>query len=177
MRHPANERQRPTPSCDVASLQRHDAENDSLDCPHCRGGGLATIYHPKYDGSRTIGIVLQDGSIATGAAIASAYCICPMGDWMRYNQEKTSPDVYRRMPELHDVLTRRIAWLAKDPRPSPDLAPCDMTDRPDWRKLVELFGGSIRVNPATMKAAPLPWADCPAPQVPQTVPDTDDVPF
>ena len=113
MAYPNN---RPRPTVDVTTLRKHDAERDSLTCKHCSASGLAPIYHPDYDGSRTITITRPDGSTTTKAAIVRAYCVCPMGDWMRYNQEKTCPEVFSKMPELHDVLTKRISWLAQDPR-------------------------------------------------------------
>jgi hypothetical protein len=147
--HPANQRERPRPSVDIATLRREDAEHDSRDCPHCSGVGLETIYHPRFDGSRTFTDKRPDGSTIERAAIVAAYCVCPIGDWMRYNQEKTCPEVFRRMPELHDVLTRRIGWLAKDPRSEPHIEPPeDMTKPVDWRALVKAFSGHAKAPEA-----------------------------
>ncbi len=156
MRHPANERQRPTPSYDVAALLRHEAENDSRDCPYCFGAGLAMIYHPGYNGSRVLDYRKADGSIQQIPAIAAAYCVCPMGDWTRYHQDKTCHDVFRRMPELHDVLQRRISWVAKDPSFNHKLLELeDMSEFPGWRAIYAALHSESGSPPGIVHAKPV----------------------
>ena len=45
--------------------------------------GVAYIYHPLYNGSRTIEIEPQPGFFIPTPAITLAHCVCSLGRWMR----------------------------------------------------------------------------------------------
>jgi hypothetical protein len=103
-------------SDEAQDRSRDEARERSRGCPHCGGAGLATVFHPRYDGFTSTEVELVDhgGEVVRRdvPARVSAHCICPMGEWMR---GKTDLETIRRIPNLLDVLAGRSRWLARDP--------------------------------------------------------------
>ncbi len=86
------------PECD-----REAAVSASAGCVHCGGQGLAIVYHPRPSRSDRI------------PADVAAYCVCAMGKWIAANHKQFAVDVYRRTPNLSEVLEGRSVWLAEPP--------------------------------------------------------------
>ena len=74
------------------------AKAASEGCPHCGGAtGLAPVVYRGSDDSQRV-------------RSTCAYCVCRLGRWVRRTHERHSPDVYRRIPDLAEVLAGRSAW-------------------------------------------------------------------
>lgn len=131
---------------------RERAALDSRGCPRCGGGGLVTVYHPRYDGRH---VVVVEAADARGElrrvqqpGTAAAHCACPVGRWMR---ARVGMDVARRMPDLCDVLDGKSRWLADDPTLGDVAMPEGATTHRElWRAIVEAMrrgeGGVVQAR-------------------------------
>jgi len=95
----------------VLSAQHAIAKQESLNCPHCHGEGLATVYAPGYLGDP---IAWTKGGIRYAARVA-AHCCCPVGVFTR---DHTDSDACCRIPRVEDILAGRSRWLLADPTES-----------------------------------------------------------
>jgi hypothetical protein len=91
---------------------REKAEADTVKCEYCDRAGLVTIYHPDYTGDPVVEVIGRDGKPHRQAGRVNAHCVCPVGRWMRRH---TTDDLVRRIPDLNDVISRRIGYTLKDP--------------------------------------------------------------
>lgn len=128
---PINDPERP--GLDVTSLAVDDAQRESRSCPHCDGGGLATIYHPDYTGS-----AVMAGMGRPHVARTTAYCVCAYGRWLMVCHKKNSKSVFARTPDFAEIKGKSSYWLERDPT-LPDIPePLEpMTVRDTFRMLCE----------------------------------------
>ena len=81
---------------------RETAELASKDCPHCGGAtGLAPVVYRGSDETQRV-------------RSTCAYCVCRLGRWVRRTHERHSPDVFRRIPDLAEVIAGRSAWMSPE---------------------------------------------------------------
>lgn len=79
----------------------------SKDCQFCGGEGLATVYRPAREDCRDI----PDERYARIPPQIAAWCVCPMGRWIRachVRRDSNASDLYR---DLADVLSKRLRWV------------------------------------------------------------------
>lgn len=129
----------------IASIQ--DAKADTGVCNMCGLTGLVSIYHRNYVGLPGVEITDHNGEVKTIPGVIAAHCICPVGRWLRHGQRNTEPEPNRtpkmvpvtppeisaRIPDLHEVISKRIRWSIEDPR----LGTIDDTIAPDWKTFRE----------------------------------------
>jgi hypothetical protein len=77
---------------------RESALAASRACIRCFGEGLAIVYASKPSAERRI------------AETSAAYCVCPYGQWVERTHREKSPDVWKRIPHLCNVLAGRSFW-------------------------------------------------------------------
>ncbi len=118
----------------------------AVDCPHCRGHGLVTVFHPGYGGLPIVDVVGAGGEVRQIPGRVSAHCVCPVGRWMRARtEEATLP----RIPDLAPVVEGRSRWTMHDPT-TPDLPEgCSegMTFTEFWGVIQRPGVGPTRVEP------------------------------
>lgn len=102
------------------SAERMQAQRESCKCQFCGGAGLATAFHPDYDGNDTLACADADRGEFKIAGRCSCHCVCSLGRWMR---SKTSLKMLDRVPDFTAILTGHSSWLSCDPRPMPDDTP------------------------------------------------------
>lgn len=109
----------------ATTAERDQAQRESRGCRHCRGGGLAVVFHRDYDGRGWVEIdaMDRDGEVRPRAIAArvAAHCVCPMGRFMRRNNDD---ETNARIPSLQDIFDGRSRWLADDPT-RPDGMPAE----------------------------------------------------
>lgn len=86
-------------------------------CPHC---GAATGLAP---------VVLRNPDESARVRSTCAYCVCRLGRWVRRTHERHSPDVFRRVPDLAEVLAGRSAWMSPE---APEEACLSTTTSAPW---------------------------------------------
>jgi hypothetical protein len=90
---------------------REIAMEKSRDCPHCDVSGFRIVYHPKYEGKRTV-VVQRNGKIVLQPGTVATTCSCLYGQWVRNHIE---PDTLRILPELRRILDGHSSWHYFDP--------------------------------------------------------------
>jgi hypothetical protein len=102
---------------------REVIRDESRNCPHCGGEGLATAWAAKPDVARKI------------PETVAAYCCCPSGRWVKRTHADKSPEMLRRIPDFGEVLDGvKPNWLAHPPGrrelspPEEDEAPFEEAD-------------------------------------------------
>jgi len=131
-------RERPQPKNDMSKVDHTRANEMAANCPRCNLEGLVPVFHRDYRGERT----LSDGRPAR----VNAYCTCAMGDYLRYRHEKDNPAVFRRTPELLNILEGHIPhWTDEDPTIPILPAPGDMTELLPWREVVTEVAAAMAI--------------------------------
>lgn len=82
---------------------REGALEASKGCERCGGCGLTTVWEP------------EPSREAKRPPAVAAYCVCAYGRWVRGNHQAKSPDVFRRVPDLAEVIAGRSRWLVEAP--------------------------------------------------------------
>lgn len=91
-----------TPAGDLSD--RESALHASKTCIRCFGEGLAIVYASKPDAERKI------------PETTTAYCVCSYGQWVEKTHREKSPDVWKRIPHLANVLACRSFWRLEPSR-------------------------------------------------------------
>jgi len=91
------------------------AKAASRGCEYCSGEGLATIFRTGYDGAAYKIDHDADGVERRVVMRTSAYCVCLAGRWVMDAHRKDSLEVFKRIPDLQDVLTKGSSWWVDDP--------------------------------------------------------------
>lgn len=84
---------------------REAAEAASRGCPHCESNGFAAVQLRATPERRQVTRTV-------------AYCVCRYGRWLRTNHARSSPDVFKRVPDFAEVLAGRSAWEQISPEES-----------------------------------------------------------
>ncbi len=111
-------REQQTVGPDGAASSRDAAAIASKNCPHCHGGGLATVYRP----ARGDCLDIPDERWRRIPTQIAAWCVCSMGHWVRTCQLRSDPGLEQGMRSLADVLAGRLRWRAEPPGANPDAA-------------------------------------------------------
>ncbi len=90
------------------------AKQESLECEHCHGAGLTTVFAPGYTGDQ-VGVTRNGVRFATRV---TAHCSCKLGEFIRDHTESAECS---RIPRVADILEGVSRWLLADP--SQELAP------------------------------------------------------
>src|SRR5262245_48094080 len=120
---------------DVSGQSREECEAQSRGCEYCSGCGMASIWHADFRGAAT---EMAEGRQRCLRTVA--YCVCPVGRWILMSHQRNEKSVYRRTPDLYEVISGRVLnWCVDNPRQIPDLSQQDMKIVPHWRKFLVLF--------------------------------------
>lgn len=103
---------------DGVASNRDAAVAASRNCPHCGGGGLATVYRP----ARQTCPDIPDERWARIPAQIAAWCVCSMGHWVKTCQLRSEPGLEQGMRHLADVLAGNLRWRLEPPNAHPEAA-------------------------------------------------------
>ena len=112
-----------------AREERDAAKRASLQCAHCHGEGMVTVYHPRWTGEP----VEQTCDGIRYPTVMAAHCCCELGRWTR---ARNSLESQRLIPYVEDILAGRMKWLLEPPTLQPffvneqDAPPCQSCRKP-----------------------------------------------
>lgn len=136
---------RGAPRAEGRPADHESARLASADCGYCGGTGHAVVFHPDPSAARRI------------PPSCAAHCVCPMGRLIRTLHATKSPDVYRRTPDLAEVLAGRTGWLLDPPDP-PAWETADATRvrifGPGWPERLAALNAITRTPASTPTADP-----------------------
>jgi hypothetical protein len=116
---------------------RESALYKSLACDYCGRTGMTLVYHRDHVGGRMIEVYDRNNELKKVASSVAAWCVCPLGRWIRINHQRKDKDLAKRMVDLCNVVDGNSEWCDKDSS-TPQLPRGVVPRIQEWRALAEI---------------------------------------